>query len=244
MLTDLASKLVDVDRDVLVFVGVVLVAFAVALISHKLAWIVLVVGVVLFHAPMARALPKVIAKASEVGSVTTKVTTSVTDVEVSHVVRNACDTLTPEQVASVLYVAGFRGDDLVHLVAIGKRESGYRPAAHRSDRPKSEVMGDRGLFQINYIHDANLRAAGIISSPSDLFDPLVNARAARFLFERSGLFPWNMTAGGWQAHGVPFHGTNVERAREAVQRAEQQGLLTGDLAEFERQTAACGTEVQ
>lgn len=155
-----------------------------------------------------------------------------------------CDVLTAEQVASVLFVAGFRGEDLVHLVAIGKRESGYRPSAHRSDQDKALVIGDRGLFQINYIHDPALKAAGIITTASDLFDPLVNARAARFLFERSGLFPWNMTAGGWQANGVPFHGTNVDSARAAVANAEVQGLLTGDLAEFQRQTAACSMEVK
>lgn len=238
VLTDILGQFIKVDQDVLVFVVVVVVALVVAMVNARAGLVVLVLLALVYRAPMAAALPKVLAALPTTTTVNTTVTGE------SYSVRNSCDVLTPEQVASVLYVAGFRGDDLVHLVAIGKRESGYRPAAHRSDRPKGEVMGDRGLFQINYIHDANLKAAGIITQPSDLFDPLVNARAARFLFERSGLFPWNMTAGGWQAHGVPFHGTNVERAREAVQRAEQQGLLTGDLAEYERQTAACATEVK
>ncbi len=87
-------------------------------------------------------------------------------------------TITREATASYLYQAGFRGDLLWQLTAIAGRESSYQPAAHRSDVSKSLLSGDRGLFQINYIWDKQLIAAGIIRQKSDLFDPAINARAA------------------------------------------------------------------
>lgn len=111
------------------------------------------------------------------------------------------------------------------MVAIAGRESGYRTEAHRTDTDPSKLSGDRGLFQINYVNDKALMDAGIISSPADLFDPVTNARAAKFLFDQAGYQPWTAGPGGWQAGGNPLHGTNVPAARSAVQRAESQGLL-------------------
>ena len=48
-----------------------------------------------------------------------------------------------------------------------------------------------GLFQIGTIHNDGLVVAGIIRQWDDLMDPLVNAEAARWLFERSGFSPWD-----------------------------------------------------
>lgn len=49
--------------------------------------------------------------------------------------------------------------------------------------------GDSGLFQINDIHRGpSGHAAGM--SVEDLFDPMVNIRVARALYEESGWYPW------------------------------------------------------
>lgn len=130
-----------------------------------------------------------------------------------------------ESLAQILFQVGFRGEDLVNMLAIAGRESGYRADAHRTNTDPSKLSGDRGLFQINYVNDKALMDAGIIRSASDLFDPVVNARAAKFLFDRDGYNPWTAGPGGWTAGGNAMYGTNVNEARAAVQRAEQQGLL-------------------
>jgi hypothetical protein len=134
--------------------------------------------------------------------------------------------LTREQTAQILYQAGFRGQALVNMVAIAGRESNYRPGIHGTASPKAKVSGDRGLFGINYSNDARLKAAGIIKSATDLFDPLTNARAAYFLSNGgTNLFPWGATKGGWASGGDPFYGTNRNAAAAAVQNAANQGLL-------------------
>lgn len=133
--------------------------------------------------------------------------------------------LTGSQVAQIAYEAGFRGQDLVNMVAIAKRESGWQPDAHRSDQPKSALSGDRGLFQINSVWDQQLIQAGIINSKQDLFDPVKNARAAAYVMSKQGLAAWGMGANGWAAGGDPFKGTDRNEAQQAVNQAQAQGLL-------------------
>lgn len=137
-------------------------------------------------------------------------------------------TLSREQAAQVAYQAGFRGETLVQMVAIAGRESSYVSGAHRTDSQRSRLSGDRGLWQINYIWDDDLRAAGIIRSAQDLFDPLTNARAAMFVFQRQGLDAWAMGSSGYQSGGNPFKATDVSAASAAVARAGSQGLLGQD----------------
>jgi hypothetical protein len=139
--------------------------------------------------------------------------------------------LTPEQTAQVLYQAGLRDMNVMaQLVAIAKRESGYRAGVHGSDRAQSAVSGDRGLFQINYIHDAKLKQAGIISRSEDLFDPVINAKAALYLSGNGNPKAisqlWGAGEGGWQQGGDPFYGTNRNAAYAAVQNAQTSGLFT------------------
>ncbi|MHC4685328.1 MAG: transglycosylase SLT domain-containing protein [Planctomycetota bacterium] len=130
-----------------------------------------------------------------------------------------------ESVAQVAYDAGFRGESLLAIVAIAGRESSYSPVVHGTDANQLRVSGDRGLWQINYVHDKNLAEAGIISSTSaagkrELFDPLVNAKAAFYLSSQGTSFaPWNAAKGGYTADGDPFYGTNVFKAAEAIRNA-------------------------
>jgi hypothetical protein len=134
--------------------------------------------------------------------------------------------VSPEQVAQVLYQAGFRGQALVDMLAIGKRESGYNAQAHRTDTPGQQRTGDFGLFQINWENLATLQQAGIVNSMVELLDPVKNAQAA-FHLSRGGtnLRPWAAAAGGFSSSGDPFYRTNRQEAATAVQNAQQQGLI-------------------
>lgn len=130
--------------------------------------------------------------------------------------------MSPAEVAKVAYDAGFRGHALLAMVALAGRESSYSPVVHASDRNQSAVSGDRGLWQINYIHDKTLADAGIISGTSsaakqELFDPLTNARAA-FLLSSSGtdFSAWNAGPGGYRSDGDPFYGTNLAKAWDTL----------------------------
>lgn len=136
---------------------------------------------------------------------------------------------TPIEVAArAAYDAGFRGQDLVDMVAIAGRESGYDPEAHRTDQDPARGSGDRGLWQINYIWDDQLRAAGIIDDWTDLLDPAVNALAAKYVFDHQGLAAWGAGPGGWTEDGDAFYGT--DRA-EAERAANDLGLLDPSPAE-------------
>lgn len=129
-------------------------------------------------------------------------------------------TISREQLAGILYQAGFRGEQIADMVAIAGRESGYKPDAHRTDQPKSKLSGDLGLFQINYVNWDLVRNALGLTSKEQLFDPLINARAAKVLYDASGYQPWTAGPGGWTAGGDPFYGTNRTEARAAVSRWE------------------------
>jgi hypothetical protein len=96
--------------------------------------------------------------------------------------------------------AGFTGTDLVNMVAIAGRESGYNPTAHNPVPPDDSW----GLWQINVRPEANPRFKSW-----KLTDPYVNARAARILFKGAGLSPWKHAGG-------PLGDTNVAAARAAV----------------------------
>ena len=128
--------------------------------------------------------------------------------------------LSREQAAQAAYEAGWRGDALVGIVAIMGRESSYKTDAHRTDRDPSALSGDMGLTQVNYTNTDALKQAGIIRSNQDLFDPVTNLRAAKFLYDQFGWFPWNMTSSGWNANGDPFYGTDRNAAAQAVERAD------------------------
>lgn len=129
-------------------------------------------------------------------------------------------TISREQLAGILYEAGFRGEQIADMVAIAGRESSYTPDAHRTDQPKSKLSGDLGLFQINYVNWPLVSRELGLTDKSQLFDPLINARAAKVLYDASGYQPWTAGPGGWTAGGDPFYGTNRTAARAAVSRWE------------------------
>jgi len=132
--------------------------------------------------------------------------------------------LTAEQVAVMAHQAGFRGQDLVNVVAIAKRESSYNPNAHNGNRGTGD--NSYGLMQINMLGElgpARLRQFGL-GKYEDLFDPMTNLRAAYMLYQSSGntLQPW----GGYKGRENTYD-TDVAAAARAVQAAGIQGDPVG-----------------
>lgn len=115
--------------------------------------------------------------------------------------------MTGEQVAQILFNAGFRGQDLVDALAISWRESRWDAGEFVSDSDDLSY----GLMQINMIPgatnpEANRRDWGIPNNEA-LFDPSTNARIA---FE---MYKWNKANGrepfaNWKTGGSHLTGTS------------------------------------
>lgn len=108
---------------------------------------------------------------------------------------------------SAARAAGFSGTELVNMVAIAARESGYNPRAQNLVPPDHSI----GLWQIN-----QLAHKGRFGTDAELMNPTTNAKAARALFKASGYGPW----GG--AGVSPFH--NVTKSMFAAARAAVTGV--------------------
>ncbi|MCU1394702.1 MAG: lytic transglycosylase [Ilumatobacteraceae bacterium] len=128
-------------------------------------------------------------------------------------------TLDGEQVAELAYNAGFRGDDLVNVVAIAKRESNWKPGAFNGNTGTQDRS--YGLMQINMIGGlgpARLQQFGLTSN-DQLLDGQTNMNAAFALYSANGnsLSAW----GGYKGMSDTF-GTDIDAARQVVTEA---GLL-------------------
>ncbi|MDR6990639.1 peptidoglycan-binding protein [Luteimonas sp. 3794] len=125
------------------------------------------------------------------------------------------------QLAQLFHEAGFRGENLVSMVAIAMRESTGDPAAFNGNR----ATGDQsyGLTQINMLGGMGpeRREAFGLTSNEQLFDPQTNARVA-FELSNNGtdLSPW----GAYRGLANTYN-TDVPAARAAVADAQAQGLL-------------------
>lgn len=96
-------------------------------------------------------------------------------------------------VGQALYSAGFRGDDLIGMMAIPSRESGYDTSAHNLNPGSGDDSW--GLWQINVApggNGATLKAVTGSDDPNQLTDPNTAARVAFEMYKRSGntLNPW------------------------------------------------------
>lgn len=124
--------------------------------------------------------------------------------------------LSGAEVAEYAYRAGFRGQDLVKIVAIAGRESSWRTGAYNPDRSTGD--DSYGLTQINMLGQMGtnrLQSFGI-SRPEDLYDPEVNMRAARVLFQSNSVpfYHWGPYKGM-----DPLYNTDMGAATSAVQAA-------------------------
>ena len=128
--------------------------------------------------------------------------------------------LSGEQIAQFAHNAGFRGEDLVKVVAISKRESNWRPSAYNGNAGTGDAS--YGLMQINMLGDlgpARLAQFGL-TSYDQLLDPQTNMNAAFTLYTRSGntLHAW----GGYKGLSDTFS-TDIAGAQQAVDNANLDG---------------------
>lgn len=125
------------------------------------------------------------------------------------------------EIAKLFYDAGCRGNQLVQIVAISGRESGWNPTAFNFH---SQSTGDisLGLTQINVKGSMWGRLATFgLSDPRQLLNAENAAHATYVLSNRcTDLSPW----GGYK--GLPnTYNTNVAEAAAMVAAAQQQGLI-------------------
>ena len=103
--------------------------------------------------------------------------------------------LEDDQLREILAQVGFSDDQIPIAIAISKAESGARPKAlcwTKRDR-------SYGLYQINligYLGKARMKQWNL-TSPDDLFDPLVNAKIA-YAMSNGGTnwYPWSAFKSG------------------------------------------------
>jgi hypothetical protein len=132
--------------------------------------------------------------------------------------------LTGEDVARLAYNAGFRGEDLVKVVAISKRESGWNTGAYNPDRSTGD--DSYGLMQINMLGNLgpSRRDWFGISNNEALYDPQTNMNAAFMMYSARGnsLYDWGAYKGEENTYN-----TNMAEALTAVTNA---GYSTGSEA--------------
>lgn len=68
-------------------------------------------------------------------------------------------------------------------VRVARCESNLHPDAVNRNNPNGTI--DRGVFQINSVHNSRLAKLGL-----DPFDPIDNIQFARMLYDESGWLPW------------------------------------------------------
>jgi hypothetical protein len=110
--------------------------------------------------------------------------------------------LSQQQIAAIAARAGM--SDPVTMSAIAMAESGGRTTAHNPIPPDNSY----GLWQINMLGamgPARRREYGI-SSNSALFDPAVNARAAKKILDSQGLRAWSTYTNGAYKKYMPSGG--------------------------------------
>lgn len=120
--------------------------------------------------------------------------------------------LSPAELAALLDQAGFDRDELVTGVAIALAESGGDPGGHRvvtrdqvdSVPGQTGPEDSRGLWQINV--DAHPWGRSI-----DLYNPTVNARAARRVYQEAG-GSWRP----WSTFKLSDHRDHLDDARAGV----------------------------
>jgi hypothetical protein len=113
--------------------------------------------------------------------------------------------LKPEEVAQLLYSAGFRGDDLAKAIAISYRESNHNSGSLNNNAKTKDKS--YGLFQINMagaLGPSRLKSQKLKSN-DDLFDAATNIRVTK------NMYNWN------KGHGRdPFHDWGPYKGKDAL----------------------------
>ena len=137
----------------------------------------------------------------------------------------AAGALSGEDVAKMLYDEGFRGKELVKMLAIGYRESRFVPTAYNPNRSTGD--DSYGLFQLNVLGEklwSWYKSQGL-TDPKQLFDARTNVSMAKKLFDANkqwfdgnGFYAWGDYAGS--GPGSSSGHTNMAQAERWVQNAQ------------------------
>lgn len=107
--------------------------------------------------------------------------------------------LSPAQVRQAALQAGFTPDQATIMTAIAGAESGYSTNAYNPKPPDNSY----GLWQINMLGSMGPERRRLfgISSNNALFDPAINARAAKAIFDLQGFRAWSTySSGSYKKH--------------------------------------------
>jgi len=107
------------------------------------------------------------------------------------------------QLVQLAREAGFPENEVPIMAAIGMAESGGRAQAHNPNRSTGD--NSYGAFQINMIDslgEERRRQFGL-SRNEDLFDPRVNAKAAKAIRDSQGLGAWSVHRSGAYKQYLP-----------------------------------------
>lgn len=104
--------------------------------------------------------------------------------------------LSPAQIAAYVRGAGFPEEHVPRMTAIALAESSGNPAAHNPNARTGD--NSYGLFQVNMIGGMGpeRRRQFGLSANEELFDPAVNAAAARRILESQGFNAWSVHRSG------------------------------------------------
>jgi hypothetical protein len=137
--------------------------------------------------------------------------------------------------------AGFSGEELITLVSLAGRESGFRPNAYNGNL----ATGDNsyGLWQINTLNGMWEQMKGPLglSNKEELKDPFVNARAAKFLYDQSStpFYAWGPYRGD-----KPLHGGAEEWVAPVYGVAQQAGYVGDPGMGYEPRSSGGGTTIK
>ena len=119
-------------------------------------------------------------------------------------------------------VSGYSGPLSVLMGAVGMQESRGKSTSMRSD---TEVYG---LWQIRFpVHRASLAKIGI-TSPQQLYDPLLNAKAAKMIYDSQGITAWSGFTDGNYKKFLP-EAQKAAGVSPAQFTSAQQGNIPGSI---------------
>ena len=124
-------------------------------------------------------------------------------------------TMDPVEMAQIMLRRKFPKEAIAKMLAISYRESRWQPGARKND----DIEDSFGLFQINMKGNLGPVRRGHygLSSNEELFDPLMNIKAARILFgDGQGIKHWGID-------GDPMHNT-AEGMPKAIAAAQAVGI--------------------
>lgn len=120
---------------------------------------------------------------------------------------SASEVFTFSQLKELAESVGFSPSISSTIAAIGLAESSGNPNAHNDDL--STADNSYGLMQINMINfpyyqlgNSRLKEFGIDSN-EELFDPVVNMKAAKRIYDTSGLTAWSVYRQGTYKKHLP-----------------------------------------